>query len=138
MSRSPCPRYCPLTDPDKDDQLDRDLESVSASPLFNWRRLWVTLLASAAIIAAATLLVRAYPNSGYQAGYDAAISVGEPSVRADVDSSGGTALPLCQSLYFVSDSSPNEPRYEYDSFIKGCGAAVKHLYGKPVPLLPAG
>ncbi len=137
MSRSPCPRYGPGTDLDKDDQLDRDLESLSASPAFNWRRLWVALLASAAIITAASLLVRAYPNSGYQAGYDAAIGVGKTSVQAEVDSANGTALPLCQELHAASDSSPSAPRYDYDSFIKGCGAAVEHLYGKPVPLLPA-
>lgn len=123
---------------DKDDQLDRDLESLSASQAFNWRRLWVTLLVSAAIITGASLLVRAYPNSGYQAGYDAAINVGKTSVQAEVESANGTALPLCQELHAASDSTPSEPRYDYNSFIKGCGAAVENLYGKPVPLLPAG
>lgn len=91
MSRSRYPRYGPATDQTRD-RVDRDLESLSASPAFNWRRLWVTVPASAAIISGATLLVRAYPNSGYQAGCNAAVSVGRSSAQVEVDSANGTAV----------------------------------------------
>lgn len=48
--------------------MDRDLEYLAGIPQFSWRRLAVTVLVSAAILAVGTYLVRTFPYSGYQAG----------------------------------------------------------------------
>lgn len=124
--------------PDKEDLLDRDLESLSRAPVFTWRRLLLTLMVSSAVITAASFLVRTFPNSGYQAGYDAVIGKDGSWVRSEVDGAAGTALPVCEGLHIESETSPNEPRYEYESFIDGCSAAVDLVSGRHIPLLPGG
>ena len=114
-----------------------DSTPESRSSLFGVRRVWVALLTSAVILTVASLLVRTFPNSGNQAGYEAVMDNGEERVRSAVEAAAGTALPLCEGLYAESEDTPSEPRYEYESFIKGCGKAVDELHGRHVPLLPA-
>ena len=89
------------------------------------------------ILGIASLLVRSYPNSGHRAGYDAVDSKGSAWVQSELRAAEETALPACNELYSESESSTSSPRYEYDSFIEGCGEAVNHLTGRAVPLLPA-
>lgn len=120
---------------DKDSRMDRDLEHLASSPRFTWRRLWVTLAVSIAIIAGASFLVRTFPNSGHQAGHRAATNKGAAWLTAEVEAAG-TALPLCDELFAESEESPSEPRYDYSSFIQGCGEAVDQAYGGHVPMLP--
>ncbi len=116
--------------------MDRDPDALDGAPRFTFRRLWVTLLLSAAVIAAGSFLVRAFPNSGREAGYEAAITKGPQWARAEVDAANGSALPACNRLHSESEATPGTPRYEYDSFVKGCGEAVDRLLGGHIPLLP--
>ena len=51
--------------------MDRSMDSLDGAPGFSYRRLVVTLLIAAAIIVIGSLVVRSFPNSGHQAGYDA-------------------------------------------------------------------
>jgi hypothetical protein len=118
--------------------VDRHIESLERSARFSYRRLWVALLLSALIMAAASLLVRAFPNSGYQAGHDAVAARDQALILAGIQAAGGTALTVCDELHADTESSPTSPRYDYPSFIKGCGEAISNLAGRPVPLLPAG
>lgn len=118
--------------------MDRDTDSLENSPPFSHRRLWLTLAASAAVLTVGSLVVRSFPNSGYQAGYDAVVDKGANWVTERLGAAPDTALPACTALHKEVDSDPGEPRYEYDSFVRGCGAAVDHLLGRHVPLLPAG
>lgn len=117
--------------------MDRDLDALDNAPGFTVRRLVVTVLISAAIIAVGSLLVRTFPTSGHQAGRDAVVTEGPEWVRAEVDAANGSALPACNQLHQESENSPSSPRYEYDSFVAGCGEAVDRLLGRHVPLLPA-
>lgn len=114
--------------------MDRDLESLSSPVQFTWRRLFITLLLSVAIIGIGSLLVRSYPNSGYSAGYDDVIALGQPSVQAEIAAANGTALPLCTGLHAQTESSSSSPRYERASFVDGCSAAVNHLLDRNIPL----
>lgn len=118
--------------------MDRDLESLSRSAEFSLRRLGVTLVLSATVLGGAALLVRTFPNSGYQAGYDAVIARDPDWVRAGVEAADGTALQLCDELHAEIDSSAASPRYDYSSFVKGCGQAINQLSGRTVPLLTPG
>ena len=114
--------------------MDRHLPELEAAPRFTWRRLAVTVLVSVAIIGAGSYLVRAYPNSGYDAGYDAVMARDQAAVHGFVDAAGKTSLPLCNELHTEIDRQPGEPHYDYDTFIAGCRAAVDELYGGQVPL----
>ncbi len=114
--------------------MDRDLESLEKAPEFSWPRLAGTVLVSVVILAGGSYLIRAYPYSGYDAGYAAVMEQGREAVRAQVDSVGGSALPLCRGLHDRVDRQADEPHYDYDSFLQGCASAVEELYGAPVPL----
>ena len=115
--------------------MDRSMDSLDGAPGFSYRRLVVTLLIAAAIIVIGSLVVRSFPNSGHQAGYDAVMKRGKDWVHAEVGAANGTALPLCDSLHGESERSPSSPHYEYESFIKGCGEAVDSLLGSHVALV---
>ncbi len=115
--------------------MDRNLDSLSGAPGFSYRRLWVTLLVAAAIIAGATLLVRSFPNSGHQAGYEAVTTEGHKRIQEEVNAADGTALPVCDRLHTEAESSPNRPRYDYQSFLTGCSEAIDQMSGTHVPLL---
>jgi hypothetical protein len=114
--------------------MDRDLESLEKAPEFSWPRLAGTVLVSVVILAGGSYLIRAYPYSGYDAGYAAVMEQGREAVRAQVDSVGGSALPLCRGLHDRVDRQADQPHYDYDSFLQGCASAVEELYGAPVPL----
>lgn len=118
--------------------MDRDLETLESAPPFSYRRLWVALALSAAVIGVGSLLVRTFPNSGHQAGYDAVVTKGEQWARSEVDAANGVALPACDELQRESEASPASPRYQYDSFIAGCDDAIDHLMGRDIPLLARG
>lgn len=118
--------------------MDRDLDLLDAAPPFTYRRLWVALALSAAVIGVGSLLVRTFPNSGHQAGYEAAISKGEQWAQAEVDAANGVALPACDQLQNEAEASPASPNYEYESFVDGCDQAIDHLMGRDVPLLAHG
>ena len=118
--------------------MDRDLESLSRTTQFSFRRLWVTLVLSATVLAGAALLVRTFPNSGYQAGYEAVTARDPDWVRAGVEAANGTALGVCDELHAEIDSSAASPRYDYTSFVKGCGEAINQVSGRTVPLLTSG
>ncbi len=120
--------------PDGVIRVDRDLEYLPRSAQFSFRRLWVTLVLSATVLGGAALLVRTFPNSGYQAGYEAVTARDPDWVRAGVEAADGTALQLCDQLHAEIDSSAASPRYDYTSFVKGCGQAISQLAGRPVPL----
>ncbi len=118
--------------------MDRDLDALDGAPGFSFRRLWVTLAVCTAVIAGGAYLVRTFPNSGHQAGYDAVLNKGGLWVQSEVEVAQGAALPACQALHRDSETSESEPRFDYDSFVAGCGEAVDHLMGRHIPLLPAG
>lgn len=111
-----------------------DLPTLANPPEFNWRRAVVALIAAAGIILAASWLVRTYPNDGFRAGYDAAISEGRDRVRTEVDATEGTAISLCNRLHLESQRARMEPTYDHRTFLQGCSRAVDHLYGNRVPL----
>lgn len=117
--------------------MDRDLAALEHAPEFSYRRLWITLLASAAILTVGSIVVRSYPNSGRQAGYEAVITEGAGWARAEVGAATGTALPACNELYADTDASPGSARYDYDSFVSGCGQAIDELLDRHIPLLPS-
>lgn len=98
----------------------------------------MTLVLSATILGGAALLVRAFPNSGYQAGYDAVTARDPDWVRAAVEAADGTALGVCDELHSEIDSSAASPRYDYSSFVQGCGEAINQFSGRAVPLLTSG
>lgn len=119
--------------------MERDRDARDKTPQFTWRRFIVTVLGSAAILGLGAYLVRAYPNSGYDAGYDAVMATGrsatgQSAIRADVDAAGGVSLPLCDALHAQVEHQPGEPHYDHDTFIEGCRDAVDELYGRHVPL----
>ncbi len=118
--------------------MDRDLEALESAPPFSYKRLWVALVASAAVIGAGSLLVRTFPNSGHQAGYEAVITKGEQWAQAEVDAANGAALPACDQLQNEAEASPASPNYEYQSFVEGCDKAIDQLMGRDVPLLAHG
>lgn len=118
--------------------MDRDLASLERTPEFSWLRLAGTVLVAVAILAGGSYLIRAYPYSGYDAGYAAVMEQGREAVRAQVDSAGGSALTLCKDLHDRIDRRADEPHYDYDSFLRGCASAVEELYGAPVPLTGTG
>lgn len=117
--------------------MDRDLESLEKAPEFSWPRLAGTVLVSVVVLVGGSYLIRAFPYSGYDAGYAAVMEQGREAIRAQVDSAGGSALPLCQGLHDRIERQPDEPHYDYDSFIEGCASAVEELYGASVPLTGA-
>lgn len=117
--------------------MDRDLAALDSAPEFSFRRLWITLLASAVILTVGSLLVRSYPNSGRQAGYDAVIMKGGDWARAEVGAANGTALPACNELHAESEASAGSAHYEYDSFVAGCGEAIDRLLDRHIPPLPS-
>lgn len=118
--------------------MDRDLESLDRAPGFTWRRLVLTVGLSAVILAAGSYLVRAYPTSGYDAGYQAVTALGVSVIRGDVDAAGGTSQALCDSLHARVEEQAGEPHYDYNTFVEGCRAAIEAVYGQPVPLRRAG
>ncbi len=117
--------------------MDRNLETLEKAPEFSWLRLAGTVAVSAAILVGGSYLVRAYPYSGYDAGYAAVMGEGRDAVEAQVEAAGGTALPMCTGLHARIDRQPDEPHFDFDSFVKGCASAVEELYGAPVPLTDA-
>ena len=114
--------------------MDRSLEAPEAEPRFSWLRVGIVVLAAIAVIAIGSWIVRTYPNSGYRAGYEATTAEGQEWIRAEVDAAGGSALTLCDELHNRAEQSPLEPRYDLDTFMKGCGDAVDRLYGRHVPM----
>lgn len=117
--------------------MDRNTQTPESTPRFNWRRAGIAMLAAVAVIPAGSWIVRTYPNSGYQAGYEATTVEGEERIRAKVEAAGVTAKAVCDEIHDQADQSPSEPRYERDSFIRGCSEAVDRLYGRHVPLVSA-
>lgn len=115
--------------------MDRDLNALDAAPGFSLRRLWVTLAVAASIIGVSAAVVRTFPNSGHQAGYEAVMTKGLPWVQSEVDADRPTALAACDALHRESEDSAASPRFEYNSFVTGCGEAVDQLLGRHVPLL---
>lgn len=114
--------------------MDRSPEVPVAAPDFSRLRAGGVGLITLAVLLTGSWLAETRPNSGYQAGYEAVTTSGEEWIRAEVDAAGGTARALCEKLRQQVDQSATEPRYEPDSFVKGCGDAVDHLYGKHVPM----
>lgn len=86
------------------------------------------MVAAVAILAVGSWLVRSYPNAGYPAGYEAATTKGESWIRAEVDAAGGAATKVCDALHDDADRSISEPRYDADTFIRGCVDAIENLY----------
>ena len=115
--------------------MDRSLESPEAESRFSWLGAVTVMLAAIAIIVIGSWIVRTYPNSGYRAGYEATTAKGQEWIHAEVDAAGGSALTLCDGLRNQADQSALEPRYDHGTFIKGCGDAVDHLYGRHVPMV---
>lgn len=113
--------------------MDRHLHLLEAAPKFTWRRLVVTVCASAAVIAAGSYLVRAYPVSGYDAGYDAVMARSQVVGHGLVDAAGQTAPQLCGELHAEIDRLPDQPHYDYDTFVDGCRTAIGELYGPQIP-----
>lgn len=113
--------------------MDRSLTSLESAPRFSWPRLWVVVLASVSIIGIGSFLVRTFPNSGYSAGYDAAIAKGSEWIHARVEAANGTVLPVCNELHRQSVNSALDPTYDYDTFIEGCRDGVGDLYGHRLP-----
>ena len=109
--------------------MDRSMEALDAAPRFSWLRVGMTMIAATAIIVIGSWMVRAYPNSGYRAGYDAANAKGPEWIRTEVDAAGGNATSVCRLLYSEAEQSALEPRYDYGTFVNGCGDAVDHLHG---------
>lgn len=114
--------------------MDSSLEAPDAESRFSWLRAATVMIASLAIIAIGSWIVRTHPNSGYRTGYEATTAEGQEWVRAEVDAAGGSALTLCDELYEQAEQSALEPHYDFDTFMKGCGDAVDHLYGRHVPM----
>lgn len=114
--------------------MDRSPGLTETGRPFTWRRVAGTLLVASAVILIGSWLVRAYPNHGYRAGYEATITKGREWVRAKVDASAGNAMTLCETLHNEAEHSPRHPRYDHDTYVAGCSAAVDHLYGRSVPL----
>ena len=114
--------------------MDRSLEAPRAESRFSWLRAGTVMLAVIAIIGIGSWIVRTYPNSGYRAGYEATTAEGQERIRSEVDAAGGSALTLCDELHKQTEQSALEPRYDRRTFMKGCGDAVDHLYGRHVPL----
>lgn len=107
----------------------RTPETPEGARPFTWFRAGLIGLAAVAIIVVGSWIVRAFPNPGYQAGYDATIAKGQEWIRAEVEAAGGTAGQLCEDVHREAESAPLEPRYDHDTFVKGCADAVKHLHG---------
>lgn len=110
------------------------MASLESAARFTWRRLAITVLVSAAVLAAGTYFVRSYPTSGYDAGYAAVMEHGETAVRESVDAAAGDALPLCANLFDETDRQAGEPHYDRRSFLDGCRSAVEELAGRTVTL----
>lgn len=109
------------------------LRVVEDEPEFSWRRAGWALLAAVAVMVAASLLVRMYPNPGVSAGYQAVVAAGRDWVRSQVDAAGGVAIGVCDGLYPAG--GPSAPTYDYPTFVQGCGEAVDFLYGSHVPMV---
>ena len=118
--------------------MDRDLNALAAARPFSYRRLFATIAVAAAIITIGSLLVRLYPNSGYESGQDAVLEKGTSWVQGEVAAANGTSLSACELLHRETEGRADSPRYEYDSFVAGCDKAVDDLIGHDVPLLPSG
>jgi hypothetical protein len=116
--------------------MDRTRQTSAVTRPFSRGRAVIALVAAVTIIAVASWIVRTYPNSGYRAGYEATTAKGEKWVRAEVDAAGVSAQAVCAELHDEAEQSPGEPRYERESFIRGCAQAVDHLYGRHVPMAP--
>jgi len=114
--------------------MDRSLEAPEAESRFSWLRAGTVILAAIAVIVIGSWIVRTYPNSGYRAGYEATTAKGEEWIRAEVDAAGGTPTTVCDELRNQAEQSALEPRWDYDTFMKGCDDAVDHLYGRHVPM----
>jgi hypothetical protein len=114
--------------------MDRSLEPPEAESRFSWLRTGVVVVAAIAVIVTGSWIVRTYPNSGYRAGYEAPTTKGREWIRAEVDAAGGTARSVCDDLHAQAEQSALEPRYDYGTFIKGCGDAVDHLHSRHVPM----
>ncbi len=117
--------------------MDRSLEAPEPESRFSWLRAVSIALAAIATIVIGSWIVRTYPNSGYRAGYEATKAKGHEWIHAEVDAAGGSALTLCDELHNQADQAALEPRYDYGTFIEGCGDAVDHLYGRHVPRVEA-
>lgn len=114
--------------------MDSSLEAPETESRFSWLRAGTVMLAAIAIIAIGSWIVRTYPNSGYRAGYEATTAKGQEWIHAEVDAAGGTAFTVCGEVHHQTEESASEPRYDYDTFMKGCGDAVDYVYGKHVPM----
>lgn len=113
--------------------MNRILDRSEAERPFNRVRAGIVLMAVIAIIAIGSWLVRTYPNSGYEAGYQAVTAKGHERIRTEVDTAGGAVGPVCDGIHHEIEQSALEPRYDHDSFVKGCIDAVGHLYGSHRP-----
>lgn len=118
--------------------MDSNGQTPSAAAPFRKGRALIAALAAVLIVLIASWIVRTNPNPGYQAGYEAATDRGGQWIRAEVDEAGFNARAVCEELHQLADQSPGEPRYERDSFIRGCSEAVDRLYGRHVPLASGG
>lgn len=112
--------------------------SPGSQSRFTWLRAGTVMVAAITIIALGSWIVRTYPNPGYRAGYETTAAKGQEWIRAAVDASQGGALIVCDEIRDQTEQSPNEPRYDRDTFMKGCGDAVDHLYGRHVPMAANG
>jgi hypothetical protein len=113
-------------------------ETPEAVPPFNWLRAGIIGLVGIAILLIGSWIVRTYPNSGYQAGYEATTAKGQEWIRAEVDAAGGTTMAVCDKVHDQVDQSASEPRYDHGTFVRGCGDAIDHLYGRHVPVVSDG
>ena len=114
--------------------MDRNPEAPEVESRFSWLRAGTVMLVAIAVILVGSWIVRTFPNSGYRAGYEATMAEGQEWVRAEVRAAGGSAFTVCDELHNQTEQSALEPRYDYDTFIKGCGDAVDALCGRHVPM----
>lgn len=115
------------------------MQPRSLTTVFSRRRALFAIAAAVAIMCLASWMVRAHPNPGYQAGYEAVTEADEQSIKAGIDAAGGTARPFCDALHGRFEQSTIEPRYDYATFMQGCGDAIDHRLGAHVPMaLPVG
>lgn len=114
--------------------MDRNMKASEAESRFSWLRAGTITLAAIAIIVIGSWIVRTYPNDGYRAGYEATMAKGQEWIRAEVDEAEVSARTLCDEIHNQNEQSASEPRYDYGTFVKGCGDAVDHIFGSHVPM----
>lgn len=90
-------------------------------------------LIAMAMLFVGSWVARTHPNSGYDAGYEAATARGAHWLNAEVKSAGGATTAVCEKLHHQIDQSAAEPRYDHATFVRGCTDAFTHLNGTHVP-----